>query len=201
MIKEKRKRDSGPDILPVNHAASIHNHKGRHASGALKGTSTPTVYHITPPPPVTSSDWNRHHLQRSERSLWTTCCRNKNQRPTPSPGVVEFSTPNTLFLRLPSSSCPDWPWLHAQEQTLADFADKMRIVRQTTQYRPGADRDTEGDVWTGVKIGRERVTLRGGGGVGPRGVEVKRAKASICNSSEACVQWITLTHLGLSVHK
>lgn len=69
MIKERRKRDSGPDILTVNHVASIRNHKGLRASGALKRSSAPppTTYHITPPPPVTSGDSNRHHLQRSQR--------------------------------------------------------------------------------------------------------------------------------------
>lgn len=151
MIKEKTKKDSGPDILTVNHVASSHNHKGPHASGALKGTFTPTTYHITPPPPVTSCDSNKHHLQRSVRHLRATCCSNKTQRSPSSSRVVAFCTPFTLFLHLSSSSGSDQPWPSAQKQALAGFVGQTGAGRQTTQYRLGADRDRVGDAWTGVK--------------------------------------------------
>lgn len=39
----------------------------------------------------------------------------------------------------------------------------------------------------GLKIRKERADF-GGGGVIPKGVEVKRARVSICNSNEDCLQ-------------
>lgn len=69
---------------------------------------------------------------------------------------------------------------------LAGFAGQTGAGRQTTQYRLGADRDRVGDAWRegkGVKKGGF-----GDGGIVPKGVEVKRAGALICNSNEACLQ-------------
>lgn len=97
-----------------------------YASRALKGTPT---CHITPPSPVTSTDANRHHLQRSGRQLPVAENKPKDQNqllgwwPLCTSPASAPSSP--LFCYPSSSSCPDWPWPSAQEQVLSGFAVQL----------------------------------------------------------------------------
>lgn len=77
---------------------------------------------------------------------------------------------------------------------LADFPGETGAGRQTTQYRLGPDRDRKGGCIAGgrgKKEGEEKRRERCGfsdGGMVPKGIEVKRTRALICNSNEACLQ-------------
>lgn len=185
MIKERRKRDSGPDVFTVNHVASIHNHKGPHASRALKGTSTPPPStYITPPSPLTSiickDQRGRHVLpvaettQRSElTSTVVALCTPFTSSPPPFPQSFLL-----ILSRLALAQCPG---------TSAGWICRP-VGRQTTQYKLGADGDRVGYAWReekGVKKKKEGDGSSDGGMV-PKGVEVKRAGALICNSNEGC---------------
>lgn len=165
-----------------------------YASRALKGTPT---CHITPPSPVTSTDANRHHLQRSGRQLPVAENKPKDQNqllgwwPLCTSPASAPSSP--LFCYPSSSSCPDWPWPSAQEQVLSGFAVQLEDKLPNTGWE-----QIETEWWMhrwgwgrGLKKKKKKKGGRRwfrGGGIVPKGVEVKRAGALICNSNEACLQ-------------
>lgn len=196
MQNDQRKRKPRLSSRHFNciQCCAIHNHKGLHASRALREPFTPL---IVPPPISPAVGLNRHHLPKIRKTdtffLLAVKLKHKDHNqlfecspftfyPTFYPSFPPVFPSHLDLISLgpvPRNNC--WLALLARQE----LEDKL----PNTSWE---EIETDGG-WRGYGVWGVVVVEKcfRGGRIVPKGVEVKHTGALICNSNEACLQWIT----------